>query len=84
VPELVQHDAQEKEQDKYNAARRRGGTTLRVIAERQPDDYQQERNVNPQLNPADTEDWKRPAHLTSICSRIESHASAEWAAGVVE
>jgi len=28
------------------------------------------------LDAGDAKDWERPAHLSSICSRIESHASA--------
>jgi len=64
VPEFVQHHAKKKQQDKYDSARRHGGTALRVIAESQPDDQQQERDVNPQLNAGDAENRERPAHAT--------------------
>jgi hypothetical protein len=66
VPEFVQHDAKKKQQNKYDSAGRHSGTPLRVIAEGQPDNQQQERDVNPQLNPGDAEDWERPTHLSQF------------------
>ena len=66
VPEFVQHHAKKKKQNKYDSARRHCGTALRVIAEGQPDNQQQERDVNPQLDAGDAEDWERPAHLSQF------------------
>jgi hypothetical protein len=47
MSEFVQHHAKKEEQNKNYPARCYRGTALRVIAEGQPGNQQQERNVNP-------------------------------------
>src|SRR6266487_1181223 len=78
MPEFVQHHAKKQQQNKYDPTRGRRGTALRVIAEGQPGDQQQKRNVNPQLNASDANDWERPAHPSSICSGTASRATGHW------
>jgi hypothetical protein len=65
-PNSCRHHAKKKKQNKYHAARRHGGTALRIIAERQPDDISRKRNVNPQLDAGDAKDWERPAHANQL------------------
>jgi hypothetical protein len=49
---------------------------LRIITKRKPDYQKQECNVNPQLNPGDADDWKRPAHAME-CVPISHRARAD-------
>jgi hypothetical protein len=62
VTEFVQNNAKEKKQDEHYAASGSGRSASTVITEAQPNDQQQERDVNAQLNPGDADDGNRPAH----------------------
>src|SRR6266536_2245865 len=71
----------QRKSSRTNMTRLDSGTALRIIAEGQPGNQQQERDVNPQLNTGDAEDWERPAHLSQfalVLNRAPAVSKPDW------
>src|SRR4051794_1922927 len=58
----MQEHAPEEQQNKENVRGRSGRATARVVLCAKPDEQEQKRDVNADLNAADAENWDRPAH----------------------
>src|SRR5205814_3363922 len=66
-------DTDKKQEDKKNAPQRHSRAALCVIADCEPADQQQKRDVNPQLDSSDSKNGKGPAHdLMSLRRNLTS------------
>src|SRR5260370_2548859 len=69
----MQNDTEKKQEDKKNAPQRHSGAGLCVVADCEPADQQQKRDMNSQLDSSDSKNGKGPTHdLMSLRRNLTS------------